>query len=328
MKAAVIKEAGQLDVEAVAIPKPAEKEVRLKIQLAGICGSDNSVYHGKLPAYFPIIPGHEAIGIVEALGVSANRFQIGQRVTIHPNYFCGHCPPCQKGMTNVCRSKVRLGIDCNGVFAEYATIPEAALYPLPADLTDRVAVFAEPLAVAAHAMRLVPVQSEDRVLIFGAGVIGQLTLQLARLKSRHITACDLVSSRLDLARRMGAEQTIGDQESMTASEASFDVIFETSGAPAGLEMAIQLAAPGAKIVLLGIPGESHPVSTVQIVRKELQIFGSMIYTDEFEQSIELLASGQVKAEPLISGVIPLEQLQENLENFSAPQRMKTLVKIP
>lgn len=327
MKAAVINKVGQLQIEEVEIPQPAEHEVRLKVQLAGICGSDSSIFQGKLAAPLPVIPGHEAVGTIEALGSEVSDFQVGQRVTIHPNYFCGECPMCKKGLTNVCRAKIRLGVDINGVFAEYVVVPEAALYRLPDSLPNNIAVFAEPLAVAAHALNQAPLQSEDRVLVFGAGVIGQLTLQLALLKSKDITACDLVASRLELAEKIGARYTISEQSSLDACEASFDVIYETSGAPAALEQAIKLAAPGGKIVLLGIPGQSHLVPTVQIVRKELQIFGSMIYADEFSQSIEILNQGLIKTEPLISGVIALDQLAENLENFSAPHRMKTLVKI-
>jgi threonine dehydrogenase-like Zn-dependent dehydrogenase len=150
---------------------------------------------------------------------------------------------------------------------------------------------------------------------------------MALLYSQDITACDLVPSRLELARHMGARRTISDQDELEASDSAFDVIFETSGAPPALEMAIKLAAPGGKIVLLGIPGQSHTVPTVQIVRKELKILGSMIYTDEIQSSIEILEKGQIQTKPLVSGIISLEQLNENLENFNSPQRMKTLVVI-
>ncbi|MGW8313733.1 MAG: zinc-binding dehydrogenase, partial [Desulfuromonadales bacterium] len=104
-------------------------------------------------------------------------------------------------------------------------------------------------------------------------------------------------------------------------------IFETSGAPPALDMAIKLAAPGGRIILLGIPGQSHPVSTVQIVRKELKILGSMIYTNEIDESINILDQGLIQTKPLVSGVISLDQLRENLDHFSSPERMKTLVKI-
>jgi 2-desacetyl-2-hydroxyethyl bacteriochlorophyllide A dehydrogenase len=327
VKAAVLNEIGKLQVENVAQPQPGDNEVLIRVQLAGICGSDSSIFHGKLITQLPVIPGHEAVGLVENLGASVTSFQVGQRVTIHPNYFCGDCPMCKKGLTNICRNKIRLGVDINGVLADYVVVPAAALYALPDSLPGDVAVFAEPLAVAVHAVKQVPLTSEDRVLVFGAGVIGQLTLQLALLSTQEVSTCDLVESRLELAKRMGAKQTLGDQKSVDSCESSFDVIFETSGAPSGLEQAIKLAAPGGTIVLLGLPGQSYPVPTVQIVRKELRIFGSMIYTDDFPRSIELLEQGLIKTQPLVSSLISLDELSENLINFSAPQRMKTLVEI-
>ncbi len=327
MKAAILKGIGDIHIEHREIPQPAENEVRLKVLMAGICGSDSSIYHGKLIAPLPVIPGHEAVGIVEALGAAVSSLRVGQRVTIHPNYFCSDCSMCNKGLTNICRNKIRLGVDINGVFADYVVVPADALYPLPDSLSNEVAVFAEPLAVAAHAVKLANLKNEDRVLVFGAGVIGQLTLQMARLHSQDITACDLVQSRLELAKRMGARNTISDQSELDACESAFDVIFETSGAPPALDMGIKLAAPGGKIVLLGLPGQSHPVPTVQIVRKELNILGSMIYTDEIEQCIDILDQGRIQTRPLVSGVISLDQLSTNLANFNAPQRMKTLVAI-
>ena len=328
MKAAVLKDLRTIVVEDVQVPQPAAHEVRLRVRIGGICGSDSSIYQGKYSILFPIIPGHEAVGVIDTLGpVVSGKFHIGQRVTIHPNYFCGTCPLCKKGLTNICSSKIRLGIDTNGVFAEYVVAPETALCPLPDNLADEVAVFAEPLAVAAHAINLYPLKRNDRVLVFGAGVIGQLTMQMALLKSRDITACDLIASRLELARKMGAKQTIGDPDSFSAYESNFDVVYETSGAPAALEMAINMAAPGGSIILLGIPGHNHTVPTVQIVRKELKIFGSMVYTQEIPECIEILSKGLINTIPLVSGLISLDQLGDSLENFNAPNRMKTLIRI-
>lgn len=327
MKAAVIKGVKILAIEEIAIPEPGDQELLIRVQLAGICGSDSSLYQGKLAAPFPVIPGHEAIGTIAATGSKTERFSVGQRVTIHPNYFCGECPMCRKGLTNICRSKIRLGVDIDGVFADYAVIPEKAARAVPDGLPDEVAVFAEPLAVAAHAVKLAGLKEQESVMVFGAGVIGQLTLQMALLHSRDITACDLVTARLELAMRMGARQVISTQADLDACESGFDVVFETSGAPPALEMAIKLTAPGGRIILLGLPGQSHPVSTVKIVRKELNILGSMIYTDEIDACLKILAQGRVQTRPLVSGIIPLDQLAANLDNFSAPERMKTLIAI-
>lgn len=327
MKAALAKGVKDLRIEEIEKPQPSENEVLLKIRMAGICGSDYSIYTGKMPVTYPVVPGHEAVGTVEELGQGVKTLQSGQRVTIHPNYFCGNCLPCVKGLTNICLFKTRLGIDINGVFAEYAVVPVKALYSVPDSLPDEVAVFTEPLAVACRGLNQVSPTADERVLILGAGVIGQLTLQLVKSRSLDITACDLVDSRLDLARRMGAKKTIGKGDSFDEWESSFDIIYESTGAPQALDLATMLAAQGGRIVLLGIPGEDHPVSTVRIVRKELNIIGSMIYTSEFTQSIALLEEGLVKTEPLTSGIVPLEELRDNLEHFNAPERMKTLIKL-
>ncbi len=327
MKAAVIKKAGHIQVENVATPVPGVGEVRVAVRLGGICGSDNSMFHGKLPAPFPLIPGHEAIGTVESMGEKVSGFKVGQRVTVHPNYFCGECDLCKQGLTNICRSKIRLGVDINGVFADFVVVPAKALYPVPDSLADEVAVLVEPLAVSLHGVKQAHIASKDNVLIFGAGVVGQLALQLALQYTAKVTNCDLIASRLELARKMGAQRVISDQDELASCQNTFDVVFETSGAPSGLEQCINLAAPGGKIVLLGLPGQSHPVSTVPIVRKELTIKGSMIYTTEIPESLELLAKGVINTQALVSNVIELEDLQAALEGFSSPQRMKTLVKI-
>ncbi len=327
MKAAVIKEVGKVEISDVEVPVPQEGQVRIAVELGGICGSDNSMYHGKLAAPLPVIPGHEAVGKIEAVGAGVTEFKVGQRVTIHPNYYCGECDVCKKGLTNICRSKIRLGVDINGVFADYAVVPAKQVYAVPDGLANEVAVFAEPLAVSLHGIKQANIAKDNKVLVFGAGVVGQLCLQLALQHSPNIVNCDLIETRLELATKMGAQRVISDKDELASCAGDFDVIFETTGAPSALAQCIELAAPGATIVVLGLPGVEHPVSTVFIVRKELTIKGSMIYTTEIPESIELLNKGVINTEALVSSVINVEDLQETLDNFSAPSRMKTLVKI-
>ncbi len=327
MKAAILDKVGQVSYGDVVKPNIKDNEVLIAVTFAGICGSDNSLFHGKYDNPFPIIPGHEAVGVIEQTGVSVTKFKIGQRVVIHPNYSCGECDMCRKGLKNICRNKIRVGLDIDGVFAEFIAVPEQAVYALPDSLPDDVAVFAEPLAVSAHGVQLADISDQDKVLVFGAGVIGQLALQCALQHTPDVAACDLVETRLDIAKQLGASKVFSNQQQLASCHNHFDVVFETSGANSALEQAVQLAAPGGTIILLGVPAQPSPVATNMIVRKELTIKGSMIYTDEIPTCVELLDQGQIKTELLKSDVILLTELQQALTNFNDPNRLKTLIKI-
>lgn len=327
MKAAVLTRAKTIEIEHKTEPRIQPHELLIAIQIGGICGTDSSIFQGKNDPSYPIIPGHEAVGSVTSVGTSVTKFHIGQRVTIHPNYSCGECCMCRKNLSNICISKIRVGLDIDGVFSDYVAVPEGAVYAVPDSLTNEVAVFAEPLAVAAHAMNMTKISADDRVLVFGAGVIGQLTLQLALQYTRHVTVCDLIDYRLQLAKHMGAQEIVTGSDLTNDFQGRYDVVFETSGAPSALQQSVQLSAPGGLIILLGIPGQNHPIPAEEIVRKGLCIKGSMIYTNEIPNCLTLLDRGVINTEPLVSGIIPLEGLQDNLMNFNDPQRIKTLVKL-
>jgi len=275
----------------------------------------------------PVIPGHEAIGRIEKIGEGVSGLTVGQRVTIQPNFSCGSCALCRAGHKNICSSKVRLGVDTNGVFAEFVKVPAGYVWPVPNGLEDEVAVFTEPVAVTVHAMNIWAPQKKDRTLIFGAGIMGLLTLQLAAAKHAEVTACDIVESRLEMAKQLGAARVIGTKKPVDSFRGAFDVIYETSGAAGALEQVIQLAAPLAKIVILSLPGKNHPVSTDLIVRKELRIMGSLIYTNEFPESMDILKSGKINTDLLNTGKLSLNELDEALREFASPERMKMLVEI-
>ena len=325
MKAAVLIEPRKILVEDTITPEPGSGEVLIRVSLAGICGSDHTLYHGRFGVPLPVIPGHEAVGRIEKTGVGVSGLAVGQRVTIQPNFSCGHCELCRAGHKNICPSKVRLGVDTNGVFAELVKVPADYVWPVPDSLEDEVAVFTEPLAVTVHAMKIWEPRKGERTLIFGAGIMGLLALQLAVLRGAEVSACDLAETRLALAAQLGASRTIGG--SVESYYNTFDVIYETSGAPASLEQVIRLAAPKGKIVILSLPGKDHPVPTDMIVRKELQIMGSLIYTDEFPESMDILKSGKLKTDLLNTGKLSLDELDNGLREFASPERMKMLVEI-
>jgi 2-desacetyl-2-hydroxyethyl bacteriochlorophyllide A dehydrogenase len=327
MKAAVLTAPCNLEIRDVPIPEPGPGQVRLQVMLAGICGSDNTLYHGKFGVPMPVIPGHEAVCRVERLGPGVSGFSVGQRVTIQPNLSCGTCPPCAAGHENLCLSKTRLGVDADGVFAEYAAVPVNRVWPVPDDLENEVAVFTEPLAVAVHAMKIASPNKGDRALIFGAGVMGLLVQQMAVLNGAEVTACDLSETRLAVAKQLGSTQLIGPNDPIESFFGQFDLLYETSGAAVALAQMIQLAAARATIVILGLPGTDHPIPIDMVVRKELQIKGSLIYTDEFPKTLEILQGGQIQTEVLTTEKVPLEEIDRVLRDFSSPKRIKMLVEI-
>ncbi len=324
MQAAMLLEAGQIQMGEAPRPIPGRGEVLLRVTLAGICGSDNALYHGRYDVPMPVIPGHEMIGRVEELGAEVENLALGQRVTVQPNFSCGVCELCRTGHANICSEKIRLGIDCHGVFADYVKVPASYVWPLPDDISDDDAVLAEPLAVAVHAHRRGACQSGDQVLVLGAGLIGLLTLQLAVQAGAEVTACDLEEGRLELARQLGAKHVMRPEDPVASG---FNVIYETSGAAPGLTQAIELAAPAARIVVLGLPSQGSQIPAATIVRKELDILGSMIYTDEFPQTIKLLQQHQLNLAPLLSVKFPLEQLHDRMGDFSRPDCIKMVVEI-
>ncbi|KPJ75825.1 MAG: hypothetical protein AMJ54_13840 [Deltaproteobacteria bacterium SG8_13] len=327
MKAVVLIEPGNIQVKDVPLPEPGPGQVRLQVTLAGICGSDHTLYHGKFGVPMPVIPGHEAVGRIEKLGPGVSGLSAGQRVTIQPNVSCGTCPLCAAGRKNLCPSKTRLGVDANGVFAEYATVPADYVWPVPDGLEDEVAVFTEPLAVAVHAMKIASPQKGDRALIFGAGVMGLLVQQMAALSGAEVTACDLSESRLGVAKQLGAVHTIGSTDPIESFFGQFDLLYETSGAAVALEQVIRLAAPRATIAVLGLPGKDQPIPVDMVVRKELQIKGSLIYTDEFPETLEILKSGRIQTEAMTTEKVSLEEVDRVLRDFTSPNRIKMLVEV-
>ncbi len=324
MKAAVLTRCRHIEIQQRPRPIPGPEDVCIRLSVAGICGSDHALYTGGIAVALPVVPGHEAIGRIAGVGHAVTGVEIGQRVTIQPNLGCGHCRWCRAGRINICPDKVRIGLDRDGVFADQVCAPASYVWPIPDDLPDRSAVMAEPLAVAVHAASLAAPQTNQRVLVLGAGVIGLLTLQLAVLAGATVTACDLAPQRLAIARKLGAANTIMPDDPAVGNT-PYDLIYETCGAPSALEQAITWAAPGASIVLIGLAHHAHPLLSTPIVRKELQILGSIIYTDEFPRAIELLRQGSVHTQPLTSDPIGLDQLDHALQHFSAPDRIKTLV---
>ncbi|MBW6485331.1 MAG: alcohol dehydrogenase catalytic domain-containing protein [Syntrophobacterales bacterium] len=327
MKAAVLLEPGRIEILDVPIPTPRGGEVLVRIVGAGICGTDYAKYKGDLKGNFPVVAGHEGVGRIVALGPGAEGSSVGDMVAIQPNFACGKCETCRQGRGNICPNRIRLGLDVDGVFAQYATAPSRYVWKLPEGLSWERAALTEPLSVALHGIAKMTPSAAERVLVYGTGAIGLLYVQLAVLKGAKVTAFNHSEGRLAAARRLGAEKTISSLPLLEEEGEKFTVIYETSGSPAALNQVIGLAAPGARILLTGLPERDSPVSTALIARKELLIAGAMTYIDEFAVAIEMLQDGSIDSEAIITNIYPLENIPEALADFRSPARIKDLVLI-
>jgi 2-desacetyl-2-hydroxyethyl bacteriochlorophyllide A dehydrogenase len=328
MKAAQLLGTGKMEIREVPKPSPRDGEVLIRVREVGICGSDFSKYQGHNGGILPVIPGHEAVGEIAALGSGVNDIRIGERVALQPSLACGTCSTCLNGWDNICPNKIRLGVDRDGAFAEYVTAPRRVVWTLPDDLSFRDAVLTEPLAVVVHGTKKLPPTAEDRVLAYGTGTLGLFFLQMASLAGAHMTALNTSKPRLEAARQFGAD-TFSSWERLEAeSPRGFTAVYETTGHPAALSQIVTWCAPGARILLVGLSSHDSSVPTAAIARKELLIQGTIVYRNEFSEAIQLLRSGRIRTDLFITHRYPLEKLPEALAEFRSPNRIKDVIVMP
>ncbi len=328
MKAALLFGTEKIEIREVPRPSPREGEVLIRVREVGICGSDFSKYQGHNGGILPVIPGHEAVGEIAALGSGVDDICIGERVALQPSLACGTCSACLSGWDNMCPNKIRLGVDRDGAFAEYVTAPRKFVWNLPDDLSFNDAVLTEPLAVVVHGTKKLPPMAGDRVLVYGAGTMGLLFLQMASLAGAHMTALNTSKPRLEVARQFGAD-TFSSWERLEAeSPRGFTAVYETTGHPVALPQIVRWCAPGGRILLVGLSALESSVPTAAITRKELLIQGTIVYRNEFPEAIKLLQSGRIRTDLFITNRYPLEKLPEVLAEFRSPKRVKDVIIMP
>ncbi|MDY7220920.1 zinc-dependent alcohol dehydrogenase [Halalkalibacterium halodurans] len=283
-----------------------DNEVRIKPIYGGICGSDISVFKGRLPhATYPIRPGHELVGTIIDAGEKVE-YEIGTRVVVGPNTFCGTCEYCSKGQTNICLNKESLGVNRDGGFSEEFVIPSRFVLPVPDHLLDELAVLIEPFSVVVHALDKVNIAEGTRIAIIGCGTEGMLAVALAHYLGATITAVDVNTEKL----KKVEESFLGVVSSLPSEmkDDYFDVVIEAAGVESAVIQAVDVVKPGGDVVLVGMATEAT-LPIVRIVRKEVTIHGSIIYNfpDDFQKSINFLSEECFNAKPVISKVFPFRE---------------------
>lgn len=323
MKSIVIRQPNELVIEERPIPQPAAGEVRVKIKLAGICGSDSHIYRGHNPfAKYPRVIGHEFFGVIDAIGEGVTDKAIGQRVSVDPVISCGHCYPCSVGKPNVCTSLVVLGVHRDGGFSEYAVVPAKNAWQVPDNVTDRHAVMIEPFTIAANVTGHVLPTDQDIALVYGAGPMGLTTIQVLKrvYRVKQVIVVDRIDERLEMAQRNGADWVINNSvvplaDTLKAEGVLPTLIIDAACHPSILQEAVTLASPAARIVLMGFSTEPSQVAQQGITGKELSIFSSRLNANKFPVVIKWLEQGLINPEELITHQFAYQHVIDALELF-------------
>jgi len=330
---AVLVRPGEVVVEQEPVPEPGPGQVLIDVAAVGVCGSDVHYFdHGRIADFVvtePLVLGHEASGVIRALGPGVTDRAIGQRVALEPQQTCGRCRECLTGRYNLCPEVEFFATPpVHGAFARSVVLAAHRAHPVPDSLSDEAAALIEPLSVGVWANQKAGVQPGDRVLITGAGPVGLLCADVARARGAALVAVsDTNPYRLGVAAERGAGQVIDAAEGPLRDRLdSVDVIIECSGATPAVRSAFEVAAPAARVVLVGLGAATMELPVADIQIKELVVTGTFRYANCYPAAIALAASGAVDLDGLVTGRFGLDQVAEALlATRTDPHSLKPIV---
>lgn len=319
MNALLLSEYKHLEVTTLPVPVPQPSDVLVQVAACGICGSDVHGYDGtsgrRIP---PLVMGHEAAGIVAAVGSEVTGFAVGDRVTFDSTVYCGECVFCRKGEMNLCDNRQVVGVSCGdysraGAFAEYVAVPGRIVYKLPDNLAFAEAAMLEAVSVTLHAVAVSKLEGGETALVIGAGMIGLLTLQSARAAGcSRVFVSDIDATRLKSAAELGADEIIQasgaelTREILRLTEGrGMDVVLEAVGRNETVAAAIDCVRKGGTVTLIGNITPQVNLPLQKVVSRQIRLQGSCASCGEYPQAMELMAAGKIRVEPLITAVAPL-----------------------
>ena len=323
MKVVVFKGVKDLVVDEVAVPRPADDEVLLKVNVCGVCGTDLHMWAGtNFEGAFPFIPGHEMVGSVVELGKKVTTLKVGDRVTGEPFIACRVCPVCRNGgISAFCPKHRYYGFtkETGGGFAEYQVSPEERLFKVPDNVSDETAALTEPIAVAYHAVwgRAGGAAPHDRIGVFGAGPIGLFAMSACLVSGADVFVFEPSAYRQNLAAAMGAKNIIDPTRADAVAKVmdltdglGLTKIIECSGNAAAVAMSVDLVAVDGKIVLTGHPGTKVPIEIGKTIWKHASLAGSCGSPYFFPKALAFMSKGLVNFEKAISHRFPIQAAEK------------------
>ncbi|HEC45032.1 MAG TPA: Zn-dependent alcohol dehydrogenase [Bacteroides sp.] len=307
-------------IEYKEIPKPevlGARDVLLKIERIGVCGSDVHVFHGEHPATpYPVVQGHEYSATIEDVGKDVTSVSPGMKATAWPQLVCGKCGPCLRGQYNACQELKVQGFQAPGVAQDYFIVPEERIILIPDSMNLDQGALVEPAAVGAHSTSRATSIKGKNVIVSGAGTIGNLVAQFAKARgAAKVLITDISDYRLGIARECGIDGTLNVVRTPFAEGAKdffgdtgFQVGFEAAGVQASLDVLFENVEKGGDIVILGVYSKNPTVNMYYLGEHELNVFGSMMYRKEdYEEAVSLISNGEIKTAPLITRHFPFNQ---------------------
>jgi L-iditol 2-dehydrogenase len=319
MRQAVLTRPGEIRIEEAPMPAPTGDELLVRVEACGVCGSDRAIFAGHHPISPPVVLGHEYAGTVVELGPRATGFNVGDRVVVDPNIMCGRCIFCRRGQVQLCQAITPLGISRPGGFAELSLVPAPNAYPIPQSLTFEEAALVEPLACCVRGIQQADVRLGAVVLVLGAGPIGLLLAQLARLRGASVViSVDPLAERREVAAMLAADVTLDASDPAAVRDAVMsstaglgaDVVIEASGRTSAATQSLELVQPGGTVVWFGACPQSErvEVAPLWVNDREITIRGSNINPFTHQTALSLIEHHRVRVADIVSERVGLDAL--------------------
>lgn len=338
MIAAVFRGSGQpLEVTEVPTPEPGPGEVLVRVAGCGLCHTDlHYLDHGvktfKPP---PLILGHECAGMVAGFGDGVTSRKEGDRVLIPAVLSCGRCGYCRKGRENLCNDLVMLGNNIDGAYAEFVVVPASELITVPDSLPlEKACVIADAISTPYHAVKhRGRVRAGDSVAVVGCGGVGMNVVQCATVAGARVIAIDVNDARLETAKSLGAVEAVNpnnverlDKHVRKLTGGGVDIAFEAIGNPQTMRSAYSLLRRGGRLCVIGYSHEDVTLSAAKLMYFELEVVGSLgCGGGEYPEIIELVAAGRIKLDPVVSGTVPLANIDEGFDRLRKGEGVRWVV---
>lgn len=317
MQAAVIKAPNEVEIVQVDDPTPGPRDVIVDVAACGICGTDMHILEGEFAPSLPIIPGHEFAGTVAAVGKDVTEFRIGQKVAVDPSLYCHECHYCRIGRDNLCERYAAIGVTAPGAAAEFTSVPVANCVLLPEDVRVEDAPLIEPLSCAIRGYDVLRAHLGSHVLIYGAGTMGLMMLELAkRTGAASVDVVDINPERITAATTLGCSAAATSAAELERAH-GWDLVIDATGSAVAIQDGLQRVAPGGTFLQFGVAlyDARVTIEPYRIYNKEITITGSMAVLHSYERAAELFATGIIDPTMFITKRLPLAQYAEAIGHF-------------